>query len=287
MSSPDGLGGFLGDPKDADKWKPNPYDAPPSGDQGVTPGGWWDRNMPSWLGGGGGSAGAASPIANPSFTGPNATFLQRLSAPESAGNYGAIGGSKETLPSLAQFPSGPGHFGRYQFDAATWADEARKNGLADFSPASQDWAAFDLAATTYYQATHRQLTADLAAGGHDQDIAIALAGRWPSVAGGAQSRAPLAAANFGAPAPSGARPSVAAALGALTPAPAARAAPYAPGAFPGGPNGTGAAAGNNTTVSIGNINVNAPQAKDASGIASGIGDALSQQLVTQANRGQW
>jgi muramidase (phage lysozyme) len=43
--------------------------------------------------------------------------------------------------------------GRYQFLNSTWADEQKRLGLKDFSPASQDAAAWDLAARTYSDAT--------------------------------------------------------------------------------------------------------------------------------------
>ena len=70
--------------------------------------------------------------------------------------------------------------GLYQFLSSTWDQQARKLGLKDFSPASQDVAAWDLAATTYKQTTGRDLLADAQAGKVDYSK---LAGQWPSLPG--------------------------------------------------------------------------------------------------------
>jgi len=70
--------------------------------------------------------------------------------------------------------------GLYQFLSSTWDTEAKKLGLKDFSPASQDVAAWDLASTTYKAATHRDLLADAKAGRVNWS---ALASTWPSLAG--------------------------------------------------------------------------------------------------------
>ena len=71
--------------------------------------------------------------------------------------------------------------GRYQFLSSTWDAERSKLGLKDFSPASQDEAAWDLASSTYKTATGRDLLADAQAGKVDYSK---LAGQWPSLAGG-------------------------------------------------------------------------------------------------------
>lgn len=73
--------------------------------------------------------------------------------------------------------------GLYQFLAPTWDETARELGLKDFSPESQDAAAWHLAAKTYERKTGRDLLADLQAG-RTQDIAPALAGVWTSIPGG-------------------------------------------------------------------------------------------------------
>jgi hypothetical protein len=57
--------------------------------------------------------------------------------------------------------------GRYQFIAPTWDGEKAKLKLPDFSPESQDAAAWDLAASTYHQKTGHVLADDLAKGDDD------------------------------------------------------------------------------------------------------------------------
>lgn len=76
--------------------------------------------------------------------------------------------------------------GRYQFLASTWDRQAKKLGLKDFSPASQDIAAWDLAKTDYRRNTGRDLAADLKS--NDPEIIAgvgrALSGTWTSLPGG-------------------------------------------------------------------------------------------------------
>jgi hypothetical protein len=68
--------------------------------------------------------------------------------------------------------------GRYQFEKGTWAGQAKRLGLVDFSPDSQDAAAWDLANRTYQQVTGRSLEADQIAG-HVQWTALGK--QWPSL----------------------------------------------------------------------------------------------------------
>src|SRR5258708_4935157 len=96
--------------------------------------------------------------------------------------------------------------GRYQFEPRTWRDSAARLHLTDFSPASQDLAAWDLAAGVYHRVTHgRDLEADLLAG-ETSHVAPVLHSTWTSLSNASfdhryrQSLAPLAApANDNAP----------------------------------------------------------------------------------------
>ena len=69
--------------------------------------------------------------------------------------------------------------GRYEFEHGTWDTEAAKLGLKDFSPASQDAAAWDLAKSDYFKRTHRDLMADYQAH-RGTEIATALQPTWTS-----------------------------------------------------------------------------------------------------------
>lgn len=79
-------------------------------------------------------------------------------------------------------PIGNGQFtsaaGKYQFENSTWNNEAKKLGLSDFSPQSQDMAAWDLANTTYEKQTGRSLLSDAKSNQVDWG---ALSGEWPSL----------------------------------------------------------------------------------------------------------
>lgn len=71
--------------------------------------------------------------------------------------------------------------GKYQFLSSTYDGEKAKLGLRDFSPASQDAAAWDLAQSTYRTAAGRDLLADAQGGKVDY---AKLSGQWPSLANG-------------------------------------------------------------------------------------------------------
>jgi len=91
--------------------------------------------------------------------------------------------------------------GRYQFIADTWDAEAKKLGLRDFSPDSQDKAAWDLAQTTYKRQTGRDLTADAKTGQVDWE---ALSGQWVSLKGKGKGSVPTSTGK-GRDAPAGAQ----------------------------------------------------------------------------------
>jgi hypothetical protein len=88
--------------------------------------------------------------------------------------------------------------GKYQLLDSTWDHEAWKLGLTDFSPASQDEAAWDLAETTYRDKTGRDLLEDWR-NGDAAAIRTALSGQWPSLRSGASGGAvALGGLGFGA-----------------------------------------------------------------------------------------
>ncbi|WP_117195125.1 glycoside hydrolase family 24 protein [Rhizobium terrae] len=133
---------------------------------------------------------------------PYATaLLETIAGPESNGNYDVIyGGSRfrdysdhprQAIP----IRSGPNvgktssAAGKYQFIGSTWDDQAKKLGLTDFSPASQDEAAWNLARETYHRKTGQDLDTVLQS---DDPEAIANVGRvlnttWTSLPGGIEA----------------------------------------------------------------------------------------------------
>jgi muramidase (phage lysozyme) len=76
--------------------------------------------------------------------------------------------------------------GRYQFLGSTWDAMAHKLGLTDFSPASQDKAAWALASETYRRKTGGDLAAALQSGDPRviAGVGHALSGTWTSLPGG-------------------------------------------------------------------------------------------------------
>jgi|SRR5271166_1129657 len=73
--------------------------------------------------------------------------------------------------------------GRYQFLFSTWTDQQRQLNLPDFSPQSQDKAAWHLAQTVYRKQENRDLLSDLENGILD-NVGPALHGTWTSLPGG-------------------------------------------------------------------------------------------------------
>ena len=208
-------------------------------------------------------------ISDTSMDPQQQAFLKTLSDPESGGAYDVKNGGS-TFSDFSKFPQGIGPggtstaSGRYQFTASTWADVSGQLGLKDFSPASQDKAAWYLASQEYRKKTGRDLAADLKSGGHQADIASTLNGRWPSLPGGSQSRQTLA--DFSGRLQSN--------LNAPLPVP-----PVPPPAGAGASN-SGAPVPSQNITNIGSITVTTA-ATDPAGIARGIGGAL----INQGNRG--
>ncbi|PWE57585.1 hypothetical protein DEM27_05675 [Metarhizobium album] len=133
---------------------------------------------------------------------PYATaLLNTIAGPESGGKYDVIyGGSRfndfsDHPRKAVRISSGPNTgktssaAGKYQFLGSTWDDQAKKLGLTDFSPASQDKAAWNLAKESYARATGGDLDAVLQSG---DPQAIAQVGRvlnpiWTSLPGGIEA----------------------------------------------------------------------------------------------------
>jgi muramidase (phage lysozyme) len=236
---------------------------------------WWSHKMPSWLGGGGDTA-----IADSSMSDPQKTFLKALSEPESNGDYTLKNGGSH-FTDFSKFPEGVGAggtstaSGRYQFTSDTWREVARAHGLTDFSPTSQDRGAWYLAEDEYRKSTGRDLQMDLTAGGHDDAIARALKGRWPSLPGGSQynpksSHPPLSIPSGGLPGQMKKHPFY---------NPLAQPDP-ALNLRPGSGNFANTQLSSPTSYTIGTVIIQT-QATDAPGIAKDF----SRSLVTQANRG--
>ena len=122
-------------------------------------------------------------------------LLETIAGPESKGDYNVIYGGSQfddysdhprqpvmitSGPNKGQYSSAAG---KYQFLGSTWDDIAERHNIPDFSPASQDQAAWALATEEYKRDTGRDLEADLAAGDLSQ-VAPSLRNQWTSLPGG-------------------------------------------------------------------------------------------------------
>lgn len=125
---------------------------------------------------------AFQPVADTTLPTEAQAFLPVLAGGEqTAAGYNSPppAGDRSTTP----FPS------RYQFLSSTWNEQAPAAGVDvnDRSPQAQDRVAWNYARNTYATNTGgRDLQADLAQGGHEQQIAASLNKVWPSLPGGSQ-----------------------------------------------------------------------------------------------------
>lgn len=122
-------------------------------------------------------------------------LLETIAGPESKGDYNVIYGGSQfddftdhpRQPVMIQSGPNKGKYstaaGKYQFLGSTWDDIADRYDIPDFSPASQDQAAWALATEEYKRDTGRDLEADLAAGDLSQ-VAPSLRNQWTSLPGG-------------------------------------------------------------------------------------------------------
>ncbi len=129
----------------------------------------------------------------PQFDPIQRAILDHIGQGEAPGydtRYGGAAGPQQFVDyshhpnEAAPIPGRPGYHstaaGRYGFIDSTYGEEQQKLGLPDFSPDSQDRAAWDLADTTYRAKTGRDLQQDAQAGRVKWN---ALSGRWESLRG--------------------------------------------------------------------------------------------------------
>jgi muramidase (phage lysozyme) len=138
-------------------------------------------------------------------------LLDAIAGPESGGRYNVIYGGK-TFDDFSDHPridvpieNGPNAgltssaAGRYQFLGSTWDKVAGQLGLTDFSPASQDQAAWRLAQDDYANRKGSDLLTDLRAGKLDE-IKSALAPTWEGLGKGGGGGTAFANAFYSKPA---------------------------------------------------------------------------------------
>ena len=168
--------------------------------------GWTPEMMKHWgLDQSGGAGGATAGTSMQGPPGPDAVrraFLASIARGEAPDYNVLYGGGKFSDYSKhpGQTISGPDPFdpkrqlastaaGKYQFLKSTWDEQAAKYGYKDFSPETQDTAAWNYANDTYKAKTGRDLATDLSS----RDPALinqagtALKEVWPSLPGGSQT----------------------------------------------------------------------------------------------------
>jgi muramidase (phage lysozyme) len=124
-------------------------------------------------------------IGGPGFE-SNGTYGQRFGGPDIT-DFSKHPAIRETITSGPNKGNWTDAAGRYQFISTTFADQAKKLGLTDFSPKSQDAAAWNLAKETYAgKYKGRDLTQDLANPAYLPKILSALKTQWSSLPGGVE-----------------------------------------------------------------------------------------------------
>jgi muramidase (phage lysozyme) len=169
-----------------------------AGDTTPTAGGSWEGGLNEqqaklWniAAGGGIGADAAVQQMKPDV---RAAFLSTIASGESPGYDVMYGGKKFT--DFSHHPKTPQTVGditsdvagRYQFKGSTWDEQAAKYGYKDFSPETQDTAAWNYANDIYKQKTGGSLEEALASGDPARINAAAqvLNQTWTSLPGGAE-----------------------------------------------------------------------------------------------------
>lgn len=156
------------------------------------------RSIASFVSNGGNASGSSTPPEGAHIDATRSAFLDTLAGSESAGGYNKLYGGGD-FSGYADHPrqnipitSGPNMgkttsaAGKYQFLGSTWDEQKKKLKLPDFSPESQDAAAWDLASSTYNKATGGNLGQDLTNADSDliKKIAGLVSGKWTSMPGG-------------------------------------------------------------------------------------------------------
>jgi muramidase (phage lysozyme) len=117
----------------------------------------------------------------------NGSYTQRFNQPDFE-DFGQHPGTYGKITSGPNRGKQSNAAGRYQFLSTTWADQAKKLNLKDFSPESQDKAAWNLAQETYAaKYKGRDLATDLKNPGKLNQVAGALRSQWTSLPGGIES----------------------------------------------------------------------------------------------------
>jgi muramidase (phage lysozyme) len=146
-------------------------------------------------------------------------LLDVIAGPESGGRYNVMYGGKTfddfsdhpridvpiTDPNSPNVGRTSSAAGRYQFLGSTWDKVAGQLGLTDFSPASQDQAAWRLAQDDYANRKGSDLLTDLRAGKLDE-IKSALAPTWEGLGKGGGSGTAFANAFYRKPSMAAAMP---------------------------------------------------------------------------------